>query len=454
MSSDALTEGKIIGDDHAMSLGSARGHECFAGAAKLDRMRRKLAISAALIVWAAGSAVLALTTAPAKMPGAGLLAGGEDLWVYREAARNVTAGLDLYTVPVLGPHYYTYTPFSAITFLPLGLLPGQVDKHIWLVANLIVLAAVVGLCWFLLGYRITPAVVAASALMAIGFAFIEPVRTTLFYGQINIIILLLVLWDTKCRRSSLKGIGIGVAAGVKLTPAYFAVYYLAINERRAVVVAAAAFAITVCIGWIVLPHDSWVYWTRAFMHPERVADNQLHPANQSLRGALGRLWSGQPPSPLSPVTGELAPAWLWLPVAAVVLVVSMAIAVRLYRIGERLLSVAVTGLTATMLSPFSWTHHWLWMVPVLVYFVHRALSNGWWWLAAATLFSALGSWTYRFPSDRLPRIGLYMFPAYWVPWELIVNLYVWLYAAVMIAAAVIAYRRQPQSSCSLAPSGS
>jgi alpha-1,2-mannosyltransferase len=410
------------------------------GAAKLYRVQKKVALSAALILWAAGSAVLALTTVPAKMPGAGLLAGGEDLWVYREAARNVTADLDLYSVPVLGPHYYTYTPFSAITFLPLGLLPGQIDKYIWMVANLIVLAAAIGLCWYLLGYRITPAVVWASTLMAIGFVFIEPVRTTLFYGQINPMTMLLVLWDTSRRRSLLKGIGIGVAAGVKLTPAYFAVYYLAIKQWRAVVVAAVTFAITVCIGWMVLPHDSRVYWTSAFMKPDRVADNQLHPANQSLRGALGRLLSGDPPSPLSPVMGKLAPAWLWLLIATVVVVVSMAVAVKLYRNGERLLSVSVTGLTATVLSPFSWTHHWLWMVPVLVYFMHRALSNGWWWLAAATLFAALGSWTYRFPSDHFPRIGLYVFPAYWVPWEFLVNLYVVLYAAVMVVAAVIAYR--------------
>src|SRR5947209_7638018 len=50
---------------------------------------------AALTVWAAVSTVLTVTTIPVKTPRAGLLAGGEDLWVYREAARNVTAHLDL-----------------------------------------------------------------------------------------------------------------------------------------------------------------------------------------------------------------------------------------------------------------------------------------------------------------------------------------------------------------------
>jgi len=171
---------------------------------------------AALSVWAAASTVLTLTTVPLKTPRVGLFAGGEDLWVYREAARNVTANLDIYKLPVLGEHFYTYTPFSTIAFLPFGLLPGGSDKYIWMAVNLLVLAAVVGCCWRILGYRITPAIVGGSALLTISLVFLEPVRTTLFFGQINLVLLLLVLWDNSCRqRSRLKGVGIGLAAGFR-----------------------------------------------------------------------------------------------------------------------------------------------------------------------------------------------------------------------------------------------
>jgi alpha-1,2-mannosyltransferase len=403
---------------------------------------------AVLSVWAAVSTVLTLATVPLKTPRAGLLAGGEDFWVYREAARNLTADLDLYTLPVLCEHFYTYTPFSTIAFLPFGLLPGGADKYVWMAVNLLVLAAVVGSCWRLLGYHITPAVVGGSALLTVSLVFLEPVRTTLFYGQINLVLLLLVLWDTSCRQGSrLKGVGIGLAAGVKLTPAYFAFYYLTLRQWRAAVVAVAAFAATACLGWLVLPRDSRIYWTGAFLNPSRVAADQLHPSNQSLRGALGRLLSGHPTNVVAPLAGQPPPTWLWLPIAAVVLILSTWLAVRLYRIGERLLSVTVTGLTATVLSPMSWTHHWLWTVPVLVYFVHRAQVNRWWWLAAAALFATLGSWPYRFPVDEQPRIGLYMFPDRWLPWECLSNLYLMVYGALMFGAAVVAYRRSRVSAC-------
>jgi alpha-1,2-mannosyltransferase len=413
------------------------------------QLRVRRSTVAALIMWAAVSTVLTLTTVPLMTPRAGLLAGGEDFWVYREAARNVTADLDIYTLPMLGEHFYTYTPFSTIAFLPFGLLPGGADKYIWMAVNLVVLAAIVGWCWRLLGYRITPAVVGSSALLAIGLVFVEPVRTTLFYGQINLVLLLLVLWDTSCRQGSrLKGVGIGLAAGVKLTPAYFALYYLTLRKWRAAAIAFTTLAATICLGWLVLPRDSRAYWTSAFLDPTRVTADQLHPSNQSLRGALGRLLSGHPTSVVAPLAGKLPPLWLWLPIAAVVLILSMLLAVRLYRAGERLLSVTVTGLTSSVLSPMTWTHHWLWTVPVLVYFVHRAQANRSWWLAAAALFATLGSWPYRFPVDEHPRIGLYMFPDKWVRWECLSNLYIVIYAVLMIGAAVIAYHSSRVSMCS------
>lgn len=428
-----------------MSRASAPATTPDGAAAALPPQRRlglRWPTVAALALWAAASAVLALTTVPATAPRAGLFAGGEDLWVYREAARNVTAHLDLYILPVLGEHFYTYTPFSAIAFLPIGLLPGGLDKHLWLGMNVVVLVAVVVLCWRLLGYRITGAVVGVSALLAIGFVFVEPVRTTLFYGQINLLLLLLVLCDNACRpRAPLRGLGAGLAAGIKLMPAYFVVYYLTIRQWRAAIVAVGAFAATIGVGWLVLPRDSREYWGGMFLNTSRVAEDQLHPSNQSLRGALGRLLSGHPTSVVEPLAGKPAPVWLWLPVTGVVLAVSMWLAVRLYRIGERLLSVSVTGLTATVVSPFSWTHHWVWVLPVMVYVVHRATASGWWWPAAAALFAILGAWPYRFPADELPRTGLYMFPDKWVPWECLANLYLLLYAAIMIGAAMIAYRR-------------
>jgi alpha-1,2-mannosyltransferase len=396
----------------------------------------------AVLLWAAVSAVLLVTTVPLRMPRAGLLAGGDDFDAYRDGVQHVMAHLPLYTEPLIHQHLYTYPPFSTLMFFPFALLPFGADTYIWLAANLVVLVAVVALCWRMLGYRITPYLVCISALLAIACAFLEPVRGTLLHGQINLVVMLLVLWDTsRGERSRLKGIGVGIAAGIKLTPAYFVLYYLVARQWRAATVALATIAATVGVGWIVLPDDSRQYWAGTFFDSARIGDDLRHPSNQSLRGAIARLMGEHPTSAIGPLTGKAPPTWLWLLAAALVVAVSMWITARLYRAGELLLAVTVTGLSATVVSPFSWTHHWVWFLPLIIYAVHRALTNSWWWLCAATLFVAIGSWPYRFPGDTEPRIGLYMFPDTWVPWDYLSNLFILLYAAIMIGAAVLAIRK-------------
>jgi alpha-1,2-mannosyltransferase len=412
-----------------------------------------------LILWAAASVVLLLTTVPPWEPQVGLFAGSDDLDTYRDGARHVMARLPLYAGRLAHEHLYTYPPFSAIAFAPLGLLPHHVDKYIWMAANLTGLTAIVAVCFHMLGHRITRSLLLTSALVAIACAFLEPVRTTLFFGQINLMLMLLLVWDaSRGEGSRLKGIGVGVAAGIKLIPLYFVLYYLALRQWRAAATAMATFAATVALGWIVLPDDSREHWTKTLFDTDRIGNDLLHPSVQSLRGTIGRLLSGPPVSAVEPLPGDPAPTWLWLLAAVCLVVVSMVIAVLLYRGGERLLAVTVAGLTAVVVSPFSWTHHWVWFVPVVVYVIHRAMtSRWWWWLVAGALYGVLGAWTYQFPVDRWPRIGLYLFPDTWVPWDVLVNLYMLVYVAIMIGAGVVAIqvtrtRRNPALTSNQTPS--
>ncbi|WP_433610456.1 glycosyltransferase 87 family protein [Prescottella agglutinans] len=370
--------------------------------------------------------VLLFTTVDPWTPLVGLFRGGADLDVYRDGARHVMAGLPLYTEPVIHGLLYTYTPFSTLMFIPFGLLPAAIDKYIWMGVNVLLLAAIVALCWRMLGYRLAGRVLAVSALLACSFVFLEPVRTTLFYGQINLVLMALVLWDaSRAENSRLKGIGIGIAAGIKLTPTYFVLYFLALRQWRAAAVATVTIAATIGVSWAVLPRDSWQYWTKTFFDSTRIAD-EGHAANQSLRGALTRF------------IGEPTPTWLWLLLAAIIIAASLWAVVRLHRGGETLLAVTIAGFTAAVVSPFSWSHHWVWFVPLAVYFAHRALMNAWWWLGVLALFGVAGSWAYQFPGRLV--VGLYLFPPTWIPWDVLVNLYVLAYAAILAGAAVIALR--------------
>ncbi|QBJ98600.1 DUF2029 domain-containing protein [Rhodococcus sp. ABRD24] len=390
-------------------------------------MPRRVWDLAVLALWAAVSAVLVSTTVRLWMPNIGLFSGGADLDVYRDGARHVMEHLPLYTQPVIHGLLYTYTPFSTLAFIPLGLLPIGTGRHVWMGINLVLLVVIVALCWRMLGYRITPYVVTLSALLAVACTFLEPVRTTLFYGQINLVLMLLVLWDTsRGERSKLEGIGVGIAAGIKLTPGYFVLYYLVLRQWRAAAVAVGTIAATIGLSWLVLPDDSRQYWTKTFFESTRIAAD-THPSNQSLRGVIAHL------------TGASAPLWLWLSLAMVVVAGSMWVVWRLYHGGERLLAVTVTGLTAAVVSPFSWSHHWVWFVPLLVYIVHRTLTNRWWWMAALVVYLAAGAWPYRWEEDNVV-VGLFLFPPWWTIADVLMNIYVLLYVAVMIGATIIARR--------------
>ena len=309
-----------------------------------------------LATWAVASAVLLFTTVFPWAP-RGMLAGGIDLAVYREGAHRLLVHGSLYSGPLVYKNLYTYTPFSTVFFLPLRLLPSHQDKYYWIAINVAVLVVCVAQCFRMLGYRITRYLVMLSTLLTVALAFLEPVRSTLFFGQINLVLLLLVLWDAgRGEHSRLKGVGVGVAAGIKLTPAYFVLYYLMLRQWRAAAVAFATIALTVAVGWIVMPADSGRYWTRIFLDSKRISEDQLHPANQSLWGAIARLEGGKPTSVVGPMPGHAPPTWLWLLAALGVVVASMWIAVVLYRNGELLLSVTVTGLSSVVVSPFSWSH--------------------------------------------------------------------------------------------------
>lgn len=381
-----------------------------------------------LIAWAALSVLLALTTV-GPTANWGLFDGGGDLDVYRRGAWHVLSGLPLYDFPVDKKLFYTYTPFSTVVFAPLELLPAEPDRHFWLVLNLVVLTAVVVQSWRLLGYRVDRRLVGVSVLIALGCVFVEPVRTTLFFGQINLILMLLILSDTVgAARSRLAGIGTGLAAGIKLTPLYFVLHFVTLRQWRVAATAAAAFSATIVVGLVLLPRDSLTYWTGTFLRSERIGDRLAHPSNQSLRGMLARIADGEPP------------VWLWLALAVPIAVMSLAVAVWLYRTGERLLSVTVVGLSSAVVSPFSWTHHWVWVVPLIVWLVHRAYASARWWLAPAALFVILGSWPYWFRNLPDPRIGFYLFPHTHVPEVLLRNAYVWLFAVLLVWLGTLALR--------------
>jgi alpha-1,2-mannosyltransferase len=190
----------------------------------------------------------------------------------------------------------------------------------------------------------------------------EPLQRNLGLGQINILVMLLVVADLALSdRSRFKGIGIGAATATKLLPGLFVVYLLLTRRIRAAVVAAVTFVGLTLLGAIIQPGGSFDYWLagRAFdSHRVLMILGPRYGGNQSLQGFTARLLE----------TDEQNTIW-WMLSAVVVAVAGLALAVALQRRGEEAMGMVVVGLTTLLVSPVSWSHYWIWIGPMAVVLV-------------------------------------------------------------------------------------
>nr|WP_240634730.1 glycosyltransferase 87 family protein [Streptomyces dengpaensis] len=297
-----------------------------------------------------------------------------DTLVYRAEGAAVLNGVDLYAFTVTEWHLpATYPPFAALLFVPAAWIPPVALKLAFVAGNVVLLALLVRLSCRLAGIAMSrPAVCAATALAL----WLEPVFQTVLFGQINLAVACLILWDlTRPPGTRGKGIALGIAAGVKLTPAVFIAYLLLTNRRREAGAATAAFAGTVLLGALALPAASVDFWTRRLYETDRVGKAWIVD-NQSLQGLIAR------------ALGDPAPGPAWAVPALAVALAGMWLASRA-RTGRRR-GILVTALTALLVSPISWSHHWVWCVPLIaVLYAERRLR-----LAAAVtaLFTARTLW--------------------------------------------------------------
>lgn len=330
----------------------------------------------------------------------GLFGNGVDAVVYRYGGGTVLEGQGLYTFSLFDTQLpFTYPPFAALVFVVLAVLPIASTMLVVSSLNVVLLYLAVLLCWRNLGYR-GVRTHAVSVFLAVAFTWLEPVRMTLWLGQINLLLLVLVLWDLgRPDGSRLRGIGVGVAAGMKLTPAFFVLYALSLRQYRTVAVASATFVATVGAGLLVVFDDARTFWTSAIFQSDRIG-LLASPANQSVRGALARAWPGHEP-----------PVLVWMACSIALALVGLWCAVLAHRRGERLLGLTVCGLTTPVVSPFAWGHHWVWCVPLVVLVLHYATTTGARWMfgAAALLTAPFVAWYYT-TSDGVAVIGTFMLP--------------------------------------------
>jgi len=269
-------------------------------------------------------------------------------------------------------------------------------RWVMTLASLAALGLSLWLVFGALGYRESKAIRLGATLGVSALALAtEPVQQTLSLGQVNLLLMLLIVADLLTggaltpggRTRWWHGIGIGIAAGVKLTPLIFIPYLLLIRRYRQAATASGVFAATAALGYAILPGDSGTYWAHGlFLKANRIVFLGTR-GNQSLRGILTRLAGS--------VSAGQVP---WLAAAVVIAVAGLAAAALLYRARQPVPAMLACALTGLLISPLSWDHHWVWVAPGLALLAHlgavarRRAARAAWWAAGGGLFLVFASW--------------------------------------------------------------
>lgn len=309
----------------------------------------------------------ALVAVPLVLGVIGWLAGwplGMDSAVYRAGALGLLHGEPLYDANTLAfePSWaqlpFTYPPVAALLFVPLAVLPAPIA---WGALGAISIAAVAAVVSLSIRATRSPALLARGPMVVVALTaavlLLEPVWRTVSLGQINLILLVLIMVDVlvlTMRGSRAGGVLVGVAAAVKLTPLIFVPHLLFTGRWRDALRAVVTFVVLQTAMLAVIPHDVVQFWTSAVSDPTRIGTVNWSD-NQSLNAVVLRLTDSAPWS-MTVVLGiglVLAAPAVWL-------------MLRYHRRGDELRAMLVTAGYGLLLSPVSWTHHWVWVIPLLV----------------------------------------------------------------------------------------
>jgi alpha-1,2-mannosyltransferase len=288
-----------------------------------------------------------------------------DLQVYVYAVRDMLAGKDIFLTSTPGWHlFFIYPPVSAVLMIPLAFGPYLFWQLAWTIAGVGATQSVLRRCGVPRGWRL--ALVGSVALVAV-----EPIRTTLGYGQVNTFLMALVVADLLPRwpgapqhRRPLQGVLVGLAASVKLTPALFGVFAFLAGRRRVAVVSGLSFFALTAVGYLFLPRNTVEYFGGLSGGDTRTPASPFYVGNQNLLGVFYRL-----------VDTSRTTTLVGLGVAGVVALLGTVVAVRWWRDGQRVFAVALVGLCTNLASPLSWTHHYVWILPMGVALLTQALPR-------------------------------------------------------------------------------
>ncbi|WP_454197382.1 glycosyltransferase 87 family protein [Nocardia sp. Marseille-Q1738] len=356
-----------------------------------------------------------------------------DLQVYRLGVDAMRHGADMYgqlpqtTIGAGLP--FIYPPFAALALGPFAMLPWDVAALSFFVSSV----AALGITLYAVARRVWPeesrrrsAVWATACATPLGL-LLEPIHSTLDFGQVNLLLMALVAADCLTHKPRWRrGMLIGIAAAIKLTPAAFVLYFLVRRDYRAAATAAVTGAAATALGFAILPKESVKYWFGGLGNVSGLSGSAFH-TNQSIQAVFARF---EVPEPAFTVV------WLVLGAALLALVVAA-----MRRAADLpALALAINAVFTLLVSPISWSHHWVWIAPALFAMAGYAtrLPGRWaigWWVTFVVTTAVFVIGPHNWLPDGEHRETM------WTPWQhFIGNTYVW-FSVVLVALFLVGSRR-------------
>ncbi len=347
--------------------------------------------------------------------------------LYHDVVFHTPIGIDL---------PFTYPPLAAIVFCPFAWLhmPAASVAITALTLVLLVVSTAILLTrldvwdnstvlpgpawlrrWWLAIVIVVPATI-----------WLEPITSNFAFGQINVVLMTLVIADCVPRRTPWpRGLLLGLGIALKLTPAVFLLYFILRRDNRAALTALGSFVVATLVGFALAWDDSWEYWTHTVHHTDRIGSAALN-TDQNIAGALARIG-----------LGEQQRFLLWVAASLMVLAVTVWAMRRVLAADEPVLAIICVALFGLMVSPVSWSHHWVWMLPAVLVTGILAWRRRNVALALVSVVGvALMRWT---PIDLLPKH--HEATAAW--WRQLAGMsYVWWALAVIVVAGLTVTARE------------
>lgn len=346
-----------------------------------------------------------------------------DLSVFRDAGRAFVNGLPLYSndFPSTSGFRFIYPPFAALLFAPMAAVGPTALQVIWCAMN-------IALVWWTLKMVLAKLEFKSSSMVAFAVLgpvlLLEPMRSNFAFGQVNIILMALVAADlTGVVPRRFRGIAIGLAAAIKITPGAFLLVLLLRRDFHSIGRALGTVLATIVLGFWVLPDSSKWFWTSEFFATGRAGPPDYF-RNQAITGLLARLGAD-----------GMLKSVLWGIAVVVVVAVTAWAAYQFTLAGEHMVAFAIVGLGSLLAAPIAVTHHWTYsilLLPLLLAPQYRSWRP---LIGIATVIYLVG-----------PNFVLKTEPSGWVEGAVVevVGSAQCLIAIVLLAAAVVAAKsRKP-----------